>query len=126
MKQFFTLLAASFMLTSFTVSGGIEDIISALKAGNSSQIAKYFDNTVEITLPDKSNSYSRSQGEMILKDFFSNTQVKNFEVMHKGENAGSQYCIGTLVTSTGSFRTTVFMKQKGDKQTVQEIRIESK
>ncbi len=126
MKQFFTLLAASFMLTSFTVSGGIEDIISALKAGNSSQIAKYFDNTVEITLPDKSNSYSRSQGEMILKDFFSNTQVKNFEVMHKGENAGSQYCIGTLVTSTGSFRTTVFMKQKGDKQTVQEIRFESK
>lgn len=126
MKQFFTLLATSLMLTSFTVSGGLEDIISALKAGNASQIAKYFDNTVEITLPDKSNSYSKSQGEMILKDFFSNAQVKSFEVMHKGENAGSQYCIGTLVTSNGTYRTTVFMKQKGDKQTVQEIRFESK
>ena len=126
MKQFFTLLAISLMLTSFTVSGGLEDIISALKAGNASQIAKYFDNTVEITLPDKSNSYSKSQGEMILKDFFSNAQVKSFEVMHKGENAGSQYCIGTLVTSNGTYRTTVFMKQKGDKQTVQEIRFESK
>lgn len=126
MKQFFTFLAASLLLTSFTVTSGIDDIINALKTGNASQIAKYFDNTVEITLPDKSNSYSRSQGEMILKDFFSNTQVKSFEVMHKGENAGSQYCIGTLVTSTGSYRTTVFMKQKGDKQTVQEIRFESK
>ncbi len=126
MKQFFTLIAASLLLTSFSVSGGIEEIINALKAGNASQISKYFDNTVEITLPDKSNSYSRSQGEMILKDFFSNAQVKSFEVMHKGENAGSQYCIGTLVTSNGSYRTTVFMKQKGDKQTVQEIRFESK
>jgi hypothetical protein len=24
--------------------------------------------------------------------------VKSFDVIHKGENAGSQYCIGTLVT----------------------------
>ncbi len=81
------------------------------------QIAKYFDNTVEITLPDKSNSYSKSQGEMVLKDFFANAPVKSFDVLHKGENAGSQYCIGTLVTKNGSYRTTVFMKQKGDRQT---------
>ncbi|MBS1743190.1 MAG: DUF4783 domain-containing protein [Bacteroidetes bacterium] len=126
MKHFFTLIAASLLLTSFSVTGSIDEIITALKAGNASQIAKYFDNTVEITLPDKSNSYSKSQGEMILKDFFSNAPVKSFEVIHKGENAGSQYCIGTLVTANGTYRTTVFMKQKGDRQMVQEIRFESK
>jgi Domain of unknown function (DUF4783) len=49
----------------------------------------------------------------------------DFQVKHKGENSGSQYCIGTLATKNGSFRTTVFMKQKNDKQVLQEIRFEN-
>jgi len=126
MKRFFTLLTVTAILSSFSFSTGIEDIVAALKGGNASQVAKYFDNTVEITLPEKSNSYSKSQAEMILRDFFNNNPIKGFDVIHKGENAGSQYCIGTLVTKNASFRTTVFMKQKGDRQTLQEIRFENR
>ena len=126
MKQFLLIGSAFLMLLSFTVSSGINDIINALKNGNAAEIARYFDNTVEITLPGKSNSYSKSQGELILSDFFSNNSVKSFSIIHQGENAGSQYCIGTLVTKTASFRTTIYMKQKGDKQTLQEIRFETK
>ena len=114
------------MLSSFTYFISIDEVVSALKNGDAAQIAKYFDNTVEITMPDKSNSYSKNQAEIVLKDFFSTNGVKSFEVNHKGENAGSQYCIGTLVTKNGSFRTTVFMKQKGDKQLLQEIRFENR
>ena len=126
MKRILLISTAFLMLTSFTVGSGIDEVIGALKAGNASQIAKYFDNTVEITLPEKSNSYSKSQGELILRDFFANNAVKSFTVLHQGENAGSQYCIGTLVTKSGSYRTTIYMKQKVDKQTVQEIRFEMK
>jgi hypothetical protein len=97
-----------------------------MKNGDAAMIAKHFDNTVEITMPDKSNSYSKNQAEIVLRDFFSTNTVKSFEVIHKGENAGSQYCIGTLVTKNGSFRTTVFMKQKGEKQLLQEIRFENR
>ncbi|MEO6488967.1 MAG: DUF4783 domain-containing protein [Ferruginibacter sp.] len=126
MKRIFTLLSLTAVLTSFGLLSNIDEIVSALKTGSAAEIAKYFDNTVEITLPDKSNSYSKSQAEVVLRDFFSNNPVKSFEIMHKGENAGSQYCIGTLVTKNASFRTTVFMKQKGDKHTLQEIRFETK
>lgn len=126
MNRFFTYLSIMLVLSSFSIAGGMEDIVTALKTGNASVVAKYFDNAVEITLPEKSNSYSKSQGEMILKDFFTNNPVKGFDIIHKGENAGSQYCIGTLFTKNGSFRTTVFMKLKGDKQTLQEIRFENK
>jgi hypothetical protein len=100
-------------------------VVQALKNGNASQMAKHFDNTIEISMPGKSNSYSKSQGEMILKDFFTNNVVKSFEVIHKGENAGSQYCIGNLVTKAATYRTTIYMKQKNDKQVLQEIRFES-
>ena len=89
-------------------------------------MARYFDASVELSMPDKSNSYSKSQAELVLKDFFATNAVKGFEVIHKGENAGSQYCIGTLVTKTGSYRTTIFMKQKGDGQVLQELRFENR
>jgi hypothetical protein len=124
MKQFFTLLTIGTLLSSFTFFSGIEEVISAIKAGSASEIARYFDNTVEINLPNKSNSYSKSQAELVLKDFFSTNAVKSFTVNHKGENAGSQFCIGTLSTKSGIFRTTVYMKLKGDKQILQTITFE--
>ena len=128
MKTHISLLSVSLflLLSSFSYGLGIDDIIAAMKTGNATQVAKFFDNNVEISMPDKSNSYSRSQGELVLKDFFANNVVKSFDIIHKGENAGSQYCIGTLVTKGGSFRTTIFMKQKGDQQVLQELRFENR
>ncbi len=126
MKRFFTFFGVAVMLSSFTLFTSIDEVVTALKNGDAVQIARFFDNTVEITMPDKSNNYSKNQAEVVLKDFFNTNGIKSFEVIHKGENAGSQYCIGTLVTKNGSFRTTVFMKQKGDKQLLQEIRFENK
>ncbi len=126
MKRVFTLITTTVMLSSFTFLISIDEVVTAMKNGDAAQIARFFDNTVEITMPDKSNNYSKNQAEIVLKDFFTTNGVKTFEVIHKGENAGSQYCIGTLVTKNGSFRTTVFMKQKNDKQLLQEIRFENR
>lgn len=125
MKHFFTLFVIGALFSSFTFFSSIDEVISAMKTGNSSEIARFFDNTVEINMPQKNNSYSKSQAELVLKDFFTTNSVKGFEIIHKGENAGSQYCIGTLITRNGSFRTTIFMKQKGDKQLLQEITFEN-
>ena len=126
MKTFFTIITIGALLSSFTFFSSIDEVINAMKAGNAADVAKFFDNTVEINMPDKSNSYSKSQAELVLKDFFSSNGVKNFTVIHKGENAGSQYCIGTLIAKTSSYRTTIFMKQKGDKQVLQGITFENK
>jgi hypothetical protein len=126
MKRFLLIGLTSILLYSFTVFSGIADVINALKTGNAAEMSKYFDNTVEITLPGKSSSYSKSQAELILRDFFAGNSVKGFTVIHQGENAGSQFCIGTLVTKSSTYRTTVYMKQKGDKQLLQEIRFENK
>ena len=123
MKKLFTYVLITVLLSSFTFSS-VQDVVNALKSGNAALISKYFDNTIDITLSDKSNSYSRSQAELVLKDFFNTNGVKNFNVIHTGNNAGSQYCIGTLQTKNGTFRTTIYMKQKGDKQVLQELKFE--
>ena len=126
MKHFLVLSILTFFFSSFKVKTGIDEVVAAMRSGNSTLIAKYFDDRVDISMPDKSNSYSKSQAEMVLKDFFSNNPVKNFEIIHKGENAGSQFCIGTLNTKNGSFRTTIYMKQKGNGQLLQELRFENR
>lgn len=121
----FTLLVflVHFFLTSFTATPEMDDIIAALRSGNAAQLAKYFDTRVDISLPGKSDNYSRTQAEMILRDFFSTNPVRSFQVKHTGENKdGSQYCTGTLQTKNGNnYRTILFMKQKGDKQLLQQL-----
>lgn len=126
MKLFITSFLIVALLSFSSANIGLDDVIVAMKTGNASQIAKFFDKNIEISVPDKSNSYSSKQGELVLKDFFTNNVVKSFDVIHKGENSGSQYCIGTLVTKSGSFRTTIFMKQKDNQQVLQELRFENR
>lgn len=123
MKKILLFLAIFTLLISFTFNS-FNEIVNAFKSGNASEVAKYFDNTVEITIYSKSNSYSKKQAESVLQDFFSSNNVKKFEVIHKSESAGSQYCIGNLTTTNGLFRVTIYMKQKGDKLLVQELRFE--
>ncbi|HQV05530.1 MAG: DUF4783 domain-containing protein [Chitinophagaceae bacterium] len=129
MKQICTSLAlgAVLLLTSFTAQrGSIEEVISALRSGNASKLASYFDANVGLTLPDKSDSYSKAQAQLIIKDFFDNNNVTGFVLKHKGEGAGgSQYCVGTLQTSAGNYRTNVFMRRKDGEEVIKEIRFQS-
>lgn len=120
------LILIPLIFLSFKGLGPMDDVISALRNGNAETLSKFFDEVVDISMPEKSNSYSKSQATVIMKDFFSNYKVKSFEVIHKGQNNNSIYCIGNLQTSNGNFRTTLYLKQRGDKQLLQEIRIEEK
>lgn len=113
--------SVALFLLSFAPSYSIEQVLVALRTGNATELAKYFDSRVDISLPNKSDNYSKNQAEMILKDFFASNEVKNFQVKHKGENNGSQFCIGLLQTRNGNFRTKLYMKKKGGQQVVQEI-----
>ena len=123
MKRSLLLLPVFFIAISVFAQSGIDDVISAMKSGNASGVTKYFDSYVDITIDDKGSNYSRSQGELIFKDFFSNNGVKSFDLKHKGNNDNGDYCIGTLQTKNGNYRATVYMRLKGNKLVIQDIRI---
>ena len=119
----FLLLLSTILFSSFVSIDTLEmdDVVIALKSGNASQLSKYFDLRVDIGLPDKSDNYSRTQAEMVIKDFFGSNGVRNFELKYKSDKGGTNYCVGTLQTRNGNYRTTLFMRQKGDKQYLQDI-----
>ncbi len=123
MKKFVLCLVTFALLTSFT-AGPLTDVINAIKKGDAKELAKYLDNTVEISFPEKSNSYNKTQAEIALQDFFNTNGVRKFEIIHQSENSGSQYCIGNLSTNKEIFRTTIYLKQKGDRLLIQELRFE--
>jgi hypothetical protein len=127
MKTILTITCAAlfFAISAFKPLSGLDNVISALRSGNATEFAKHIDDNVEISLPSKTDSYSRSQAIIILQDFFNNNEVRGFEVKHRGDNGGSQFAIGTLSTKAGSYRTTVFMKTKNGKQLVKEIRFQA-
>lgn len=143
MKKFYSLLIVSFLLVTAHAQngrsanglrfaslasqqgGGVDNVINALRGGSASELAKYVDDNLEISLPSKTDNYSRQQAVVILQDFFSTNGVKGFEAKHRGDNGGSQFCIGTLSTRSGNFRTTFFMTEKSGRQYVKEIRFQT-
>lgn len=103
----------------------IEDVVNNIRAGNVPGVAKYFDNSVTITINGTQSIYSKTQAEMVLKDFFIRNQVKDFDVKQSG-TAGttSRFAIGNLATSNGTYQLYVVMKQKDVNFMLQEIRFE--
>jgi hypothetical protein len=119
--NFLLLFSLTVLFYSFTQK---DDIVTALKTGSADKMAKYFDSMVDVSVPGKSNTFSKGQAEMVLKDFFTLNKVHNFDVQHSGSNPSSNFIIGTLTTSGGNYRTTVYMRIRGDKQLVQGIEFE--
>jgi len=119
------LAVMALILVSYRSFDNMDAVVTAIRAGNVSRLSSFFDSRVDISLPDKSDTYSRSQAEMVISDFFNNNIVQNFKVTQQGESGGSFFCAGLLVTRSGNFRTTLFFKQKGEKHVLQEIRFQS-
>ncbi|MGL6267693.1 MAG: DUF4783 domain-containing protein [Chitinophagaceae bacterium] len=116
-----TILVLLFASALFSFATSIDEVVSAIKVGDAPRISKYFDNMVEISINEKSHSYSKSQAEMVLRDFFSNKGVKTFKVVHRGNSHDSEYCVGSLTTESGDFRTTIFMKVRGDRKVINSL-----
>ena len=125
---FKTFLALTCLLTVFyheSQAQNFDNIVSSIRSGNASVLAANFQGNVEVTIKDAVNSYSKSQAEMVLKNFFATHQPKSFTVVHQGTSPeGSKYFIGTLNTSTGNYRTYVYAKTTGGALEIQQIRFE--
>ncbi len=126
--QRFGLLAISLLVFStFSQAQTAElgQIAAAIKAGNAKALSAHFDNTLEITILTQEGSYSNSQAEGVIKNFFSKNVPSDFQIIHKGDSGGnSKYAIGKLQTANGTFRTYIYVKQKGSQMLIQQLRFE--
>lgn len=125
-KYLLSILLVLLMVHPVAAQRYIEDINHAMQIGDASTVARYFDKVVDITISSESTTYSKSQAQMVLKDFFGKNTINSFKLTNRGGDAGSIYLIGRLNTKGGNFIIFLFLKKKskdGD-AILQEIKIE--
>jgi len=125
MKKYFLMVA--FLATAVVALADIyTDISNAIRSGDAKAVARYFNNTVDLTILDQEEVYSKAQAEQILRDFFSKNAPRSFTLIHKGvSKEGAKYAIGTLITAQGiEYRTYFFVKQTTTGEQIQELRFE--
>jgi hypothetical protein len=119
-----SVVALALALVSFHPVYTLDDITYAIRLGNAGELSRYLDNRVDITLPEKTDNYSKIQAEMIIRDFFTTNGVRNFVIRKTGYSGSAEYCVGVLQTRNGDYRTTLFTRQKGDKEVLEELRFQ--
>jgi hypothetical protein len=126
MKKLFILAMVFVALESFKMYSGIQDVVVSLKSGSVSKLISHIDQSLQITMIDNADVYSQNQAEAVLRDFFKLHPVKDFQLLHQGNNAGSNFCIGILKTEKGNYRTTIFMRLRENRELLEEIKFEMK
>jgi hypothetical protein len=103
-----------------------EEMVTCFKTGNSSNLSKLFNASIDLAVHDVDDVYSRNQAEQILKKFFAANKPTNFTIIHRGTSKMDiQYFIGKLETSKENYRVTIHIKEISDKDYIQQLRIES-
>ena len=124
-KKYFFLLLLITPLFAFDLN---DDISKSIRNGDAHQLSTFFGNSIDLTIVDKENIYSKAQAELILKDFFSKNPPKSFNILHKGSSPeGTHYVIGHLISVSGkTFRTSYHFKINDGKIILLELRLEPK
>lgn len=131
MKSLKKILAITVLMTlslgaiAQTPNGVFSVITEAMKTGNAANLSKHFNSSVEITLPSTDKTYSSTQANFVMKEFFSKYPPKGFSIIHKGESGSTHYATGTYNSSKGNFDTNIFVKKVGEKFLITQIRLEA-
>ena len=104
-----------------------EELASAIRSGDSRQVAAYFGTSVDLTIINQEDVYSKAQAELIVKDFFGKNPPKSFTILHKGSSReNTVYAIGNMISTNGkTFRVSFFLKLASGHYTIQELRFET-
>ncbi len=126
MKLFYLpLLIISYMVPAI-IADPIDKVAELIKQGNTRELSKIFAPSVEITIQDEENVYSKVQAGLILDKFFSQNKPSAFKMLHK-VNSNPNYLFGVLILTTdkGPFRVAYTLKETNGVQTLIELRIET-
>jgi hypothetical protein len=129
MKKAYKIILILLLVTGLASASYLDiysDISDAIRSGDARAVARYFGNTVDLTILNQEEVYSKAQAEQVLRDFFQKNTPRSFTLIHKGvSKEGAKYAIGNLVTAQGiQFRAYFFVKQSNNGEFIQELRFE--
>jgi hypothetical protein len=95
----------------------IEEITTSFKTGSSKDLAKFFDNGIELNINGTQGEYSKIQAELVMRDFFKKFPPVDFRIIHQGSTLEQiLFLIGDFQTENLGFR--ILLKGKSSKENV--------
>lgn len=126
-KIVIALFFATVVVNNVTAQDIHTKISKAIQTGSSTELSKYFNNSIDLTIPASEGTYSKVQAEQILKSFFLKYPPVSFTINHKGNsNDGSLYAIGTYKSKTQTFRTYYLSKPIEGQLLIHQLKFESR
>ena len=101
-----------------------QGIVTAVSGGNAQKLANYFNDNIELVFPQKSGIYSKSQAQMILKEFFTKNPPSSFKIIHQGSRQNASFAIGNYSSGNNFYRFYFLTKKNNNKILIHQLRIE--
>ena len=93
----------------------LNEVQVAIKMGSSKELVKHLNSRIDLIIDGDQSTYSNTQAEFVLKDFFKKYPPSDFQYIHKGASKdGLQYAIGKYSHSGGTFRVVLRSKKFND------------
>jgi len=109
----------------FSQASEKESIASAIQKGNARDVGAFFAKSVDLTLDELEDVYSKDQAIVILENFFSENPPTSFSLKHEGKSKlEDHFYIGDLTTQGENYRLTFFLKKEGSVFKLKQLRIE--
>jgi len=100
----------------------IDQVKETIKAGSAKELSNYLNQTIDVTIDNSVQTYSKAQAEFVFRDFFKQHPATEFNIIHQGSSKGGQpFAIGQYKSGTDTYRVFMKIKTVNNKQLVHEI-----
>lgn len=124
-KTVYSLLVAWFVFFPFISNAQnetVEQVKLVLEVGNANELAKFLNDKVDLNIDGKEGTYSHSQAEGVLKNYFKQNPPESFQINHEGASEnGLIYAIGEYKTIDNSFRVWIRLKKVNEQFKIHEM-----
>jgi len=104
----------------------LKEISKALQTADYELLSTHLNNSVDLMLPAREGTFSKTQCVMILKDFFHKHQPESFTIKHKGNSTDkSVYAIGMYKTKEETFRLYLLLKKTSGHSLIHQMHFEA-
>ncbi len=118
----FILISIFSLGSAFAQQDIIAQVKDAIRTGSSKEMVKLLSSSVDMTIDGKLKTYSSSQAEFILRDFFKKNPPTSFTLVHQGASkSGSPYAIGEYLSNEQKFRVWISVKKQKELFVVNQI-----
>lgn len=100
-------------ITNETKELSIDSVIAAIDTNSSNDLARFFESSISLNINGQQGSYSKSQAEIVIREFFKKNPSQGFSIVYSSEtNPNLSSYIGDYLSGQGTFKVFIKVSQQ--------------